>query len=245
MNFGRGGQNIVQSGNNNPNIFKGAGGFFGALLNQKLRIQERDYHRTKDEESRIRVNDAKTMSKLKADQIGNVMSTFHMGNVFDFANQRFGKDHPDVVAGGEGAPKATDYIRPELQEMVANNGVEWKGGMILPGTPSKGEKAALAAARVRSSDKIDEDVRQNPNPETNTVARFGENGNIKREPVTLENIEYGEKTSERAPMSMRTEDSVAPTDRTWTPEEKSALESERPRTEHLMDGINDGKGGNK
>ena len=46
-------------------------------------------------------------------------------------------------------------------------------------------------------------------------------------------------------MSMRTEDSVAPTDRTWTPEEKSALESERPRTEHLMDGINDGKGGNK
>jgi hypothetical protein len=40
------------------------------------------------------------------------------------------------------------------------------------------------------------------------------------------------------------DDSDRPSNRTWTPEQKASLENERPRTENLNTGINDGKGGN-
>ena len=68
---------------------------------------------------------------------------------------------------------------------------------------------------------------------------------MSRESVSLEDIEYGEKTSERPPASMReVDDSSRPSNQTWTDQQKAALERERPRTNNLNDGINDGKGGN-
>jgi len=244
MNFGKGGQNIVQSGNNNPNIFRGAGGFFGSLLNQKLRMQERDYHRTKDEESRMRVNKANVMDKAGADIFKAMVlpgaAAHGATKAYAIANETLGEDHPDVVAG----LKPADTLKhPEMAHQVNNYGfdVGWR-----PAKTPAGVKQAEARSKYRNGEEsVSGDATPpNPHPDAGTVARFGEDGKINRQEITLSDIESGENKTERAPMSMRTEDSVAPTDRTWTSEEKSALENERPRTSNLNTGINDGKGGN-
>jgi hypothetical protein len=45
-------------------------------------------------------------------------------------------------------------------------------------------------------------------------------------------------------MGMReVDDSTRPSNQTFTPQQKADLERERPRTNGLNDGINDGKGG--
>jgi hypothetical protein len=241
MNFGKGGQNIVQAGSGNPNPFRGASNIVGAFLGTKLRRQERDYHRTKDEESRIRVKEAGDMSKVKASMLEGVMSPHVVGNYFDVANKQLGADHPDVVAGTR---QANEFERPEFAHFVNNFGIQTSKHGILPGQPAKGEAQEKArAARIAQQDQV---TKQSSNNEySGTVARFGKDGKMTRESVSLEDIEYGEKTSERAPASMReVDDSTRPSNQTFTDQQKADLERERPRTTNLNTGINEGKGGN-
>ena len=62
MNFGKGGQNIVQAGSNNPNVFRGAGNILGAFLGTKMRRNERDYNREQDYAARKDFEDYKNNS---------------------------------------------------------------------------------------------------------------------------------------------------------------------------------------
>jgi hypothetical protein len=241
MNLFKGGQNIVQAGSGNVNPFKGANNIVGALLGTKLRRQERDYHRTKDEESRIRVREAGEMSKVKASMLEGVMSPHVVGNYFDVANKTLGKDHPDVVAG---IRQADDFERPEFAHFVNNFGIQTSKHGILPGQPAKGEAQERARAeRIRQQDQ---NSKQSAGDDySGTVARFGKDGKMTREKVSLEDIEYGEKTSERPPASMReVDDSTRPSNQVFTDQQKADLERERPRTNNLNTGINEGKGGN-
>ncbi len=241
MNFGKGGQNIVQAGSGNPNPFRGASNIVGAFLGTKLRRQERDYHRTKDEESRIRVNEASHLSRVKANMLEGVMSPHVVGNYFDVANKQLGEDHPDVVAGKR---QANEFERPEFAHFVNNFGIQTSKHGILPGQPAKGEAQEKArAARIAQQDQVS---KQSSNNEySGTVARFGKDGKMTRESVSLEDIEYGEKLSERPPASMReVDDSTRPSNQVFTDQQKADLERERPRTTNLNTGINEGKGGN-
>jgi len=247
MNFGKGGQNIVQASSGGGNVFRGAAGnILGRFLDTKLKRQERDYHRDKDYAARKDFEDYKNTSKLKTELVGNLMAPHVMGNVFDFANQTHGEDHPDVISGKR---KATDYLRPELREQIVNNGIISTRSGILPGTPSKAEKAAKAWETSRSN-QVDENTKFAPipstdNPDAGTVARFGKDGTVSRKEITTTDILGKKNKTQRAPMGMREVDnSTRPSNQTWTPEQKANLERERPRTNSLNDGINDGKGGN-
>jgi hypothetical protein len=241
MEFGKGGQNIVQAGSNNPNPFRGASNIVGAFFGTKLRRQERDYHRTKDEESRIRVNEASHLSRVKANMLEGVMSPHVVGNYFDVANKQIGADHPDVVAGTR---QANEFERPEFAHFVNNFGIQTSKHGILPGQPAKGE--AQERARTERLKQQDQNTKQSSGDDySGTVARFGKDGKMTREKVSLEDIEYGEKTSERPPASMReVDDSTRPSNQVFTDQQKADLERERPRTNHLNTGINEGKGGN-
>ncbi len=238
MNFGRGGQKIVQAGNNTPNLFRGAGNVVGQFFGAKLRRDERDYHRTKDEESRIRVNEAQNMSKVKSNLLEGMMSPVVAGNYFDFANKTLGAEHPDVVAGTR---QANEQVRPKFAHFVNNFGIQTSKHGILPGQPAKG--VLQEEARAERQSQNDENSKQSPIG--GTVARFGKDGKMTRESVTEEDITYGEKLSERAPASMReVDDSTRPSNQTFTDQQKADLERERPRTGNLTTGINEGKGGN-
>ena len=241
MNFGKGGQNIVQAGSNNPNVFRGAGNILGTLLGTKMRRAERDYHRQKDEEKQIRVNEASHMSRVKANMFEGLMQPQVAANYYDQTFKTLGEDHPDVVAGKR---QANEFERPEFARQVSKFGVvSGKHGVFPAATP-----AGVVQEEARRIRQTDEATKQGGSTDeySGTVARFGKDGKISREKVSLEDIEYGEKTSERPPASMReVDDSSRPSNQTWTPEQKASLESERPRTNSLNDGINDGKGGNK
>lgn len=245
MNFGKGGQNIVQAGSNNPNVFRGAGNILGALLGTKMRRAERDYHRQKDEEKQIRVNEASHMSRVKANMFEGLMQPQVAANYYDQTFKTLGEDHPDVVAGKR---QANEFERPEFARQVSKFGVvSGKHGVFPAATP-----AGVVQEEARRIRQTDEATKQGGATDeySGTVARFGKDGKISREKVSLEDIEYGEKTSERPPASFNDDvyDSTAPTDRPrsyWTQEKLAGLESERPRTNSLNDGINDGKGGNK
>lgn len=239
MNFGKGGQNIVQAGSNNPNVFRGAGNILGAFLGTKLRRNERDYNREQDYAARKDFEDYKNTSKVKSNLLEGMMSPMVSGNYFDVANKTLGADHPDVVAGTR---KATDFVRPQFAHFVNNFGIQTSKHGILPGQPAKG----VLQEEARAQRQVDENTKQTSDTKGGaTVARFGKDGKITREPVSLEEIEYGEKTSERAPASMsEVDDSSRPSNQTFTNQQKADLEKERPRTGNLNTGINEGKGGN-
>jgi len=261
MNFGKGGQNIVQSGSNNPNVFKGAGNILGTFLGTKMRRQERDYHREKDEESRIRVNKANHLDRVAANTVGDIMKVHTSAYAYDLANKTYGKDHPDVISGDR---QANEFIRPEMANQVNEYGFEKN---LVPAATPAGVKQAEARSKFRGGNSDTKIPSAEPfeksdvNDEAGTVPKFGKdasgNVTVNRKEITLNDINKkrrsiakvgyeNAKPVNNVPMSMRTEDSVAPTDRAWTPEQKASLESERPspRTENLNTGINDGKGGN-
>lgn len=243
MNFGKGGQNIVQAGSSTPNVFRGAAGnILGTYLGAKMRRSERDYNREQDYAARKDFEDYKNTSKVKSNLLEGMMSPHVVGNYFDTANKTLGESHPDVIAGKR---QANEFERPQFAHFVNNFGIQTSKHGILPGQPAKGE--LQEKARMERQSQNDENTKQGNNDEySGTVARFGKDGKMTREKVSLEDIEYGEKTSELPPASMReVDDSSRPSNQTWTAEQKAALESERPRTNNLNDGINDGKGGNK
>ena len=240
MNFGKGGQNIVQSGNNNPNVFRGVGGILGAFLGTKMRVAERDYHRQKDEESRIRVNKAQTMDRAGADIFKAMVlpgaAATGATKAYAIANETLGKDHPDVVAG---LKPATTLKHPEMAHQVNNYGFD-VGYRPAKTPPSKVQSDAIAE-RLRNGG---EEITKQSDGYSGTVARFGKDGKITREPVSYEDIGVEESFSERPPASMlNVDDSTRPSNQTFTPQQKADLERERPRTNGLNDGINDGKGG--
>lgn len=240
MNFGKGGQNIVQAGSNNPNVFRGAGNILGAFLGTKMRRNERDYTREQDYAAKKDFEDYKNTSKVKSNLLEGMMSPMVSGNYFDVANKTLGADHPDVVAGTR---QANDFVRPQFAHFVNNFGIQTSKHGILPGQPAKG----VLQEEARALRQGDENTKQSSDTKGGaTVARFGKDGKMTREPVSLEEIEYGEKTSERAPASMsEVDDSSRPSNQTFTDQQKADLERERPRTNNLNDGINEGKGGNK
>jgi hypothetical protein len=261
MNFGKGGQNIVQSGNNNPNVFKGAGNILGTFLSTKMRRQERDYHREKDEESRIRVNKANAMNNASARLFEGLMQPHVAGNYYDHAFETYGADHPEVQAGNK---QADELVRPEFAKHVKEQGVVSGKHGVFPAPVPAGRQQIETRESFRNSDtkipSAEPFEKSTVNDEAGTVAKFDKdasgNVTVNRKEITLSDINKkrrsiakigyeNAKPVNNVPMSMRTEDSVAPTDRTFTPEQKADLEKERPRTDHLTDGINDGKGGNK
>jgi hypothetical protein len=241
MNFGKGGQNIVQSGNNNPNVFRGVGGILETFLGTKMRVAERDYHREKDEESRIRVNKAQTMDRAGADIFKAMVlpgaAAVGATKAYAIANETLGKDHPDVVAG----LKPADTLKhPEMAHQVNNYGFD-VGYRPAKTPPSKVQSDAIAE-RLRNSG---EEITKQSDGYSGTVARFGKDGKITREPVSYGDIGVEESFSQRPPASMlNTDESTRPSNQTFTPQQKADLEKERPRTNGLNDGINDGKGGN-
>lgn len=245
MNFGKGGQNIVQSGSNNPTPFRGAGNILGALLGTKMRRQERDYNRQADEESRIRVNEASHMSRVKANMFEGLMQPQVAANYYDQTFKTLGADHPDVVKGDR---QANEFERPEFARQVSKFGVvSGKHGVFPAATP-----AGVVQEEARKLRQTDEKTKQGDTEEdySGTVARFSTDKSGKvtttRQKLTEEDLDYKRGKSETPPDSMRSfDDSDRPSNQTWTPEQKSALENERPRTNSLNDGINDGKGGNK
>ena len=253
MNFAKGGQNIVQAGSNNPNVFKGAGNFAAEFFGRKLRLQERDYNRQADEESRMRINDANHVSKAKANimeqHVKNTLAPVAWGQMHDYANmtheQHFketGEYHPSYV---EGKTDKSSLVRPVLAGHLAKYGVRPSNQGPIVGAPPAGEFYNPGGNNQKA---------QTITPEENysgTVARFStdEAGNVttSRQKLTAEDIDYKRGKSQMAPESMRQSDgSVAPTDRTWTPQQKADLEKERPtgRTSELNTGISEGTGGN-
>jgi hypothetical protein len=262
MNFGKGGQNIVQSGSNNPNVFRGAGNILGTFLGTKMRRQERDYHREKDEESRIRVNKANAMNNASARIFEGLMQPHVAGNYYDNAFETYGADHPEVKAGNK---QADEYVRPEFAKHVKEQGVVSGKHGVFPAPVPAGRQQIETRESFRNADtkipSAEPFEKSDVNDEAGTIPKFGQdasgNVTVNRKEISVNDINKkrrsiakvgyeNAKPVNNVPMSMRTEDSVAPTDRAWTPEQKASLESERPapRTENLNTGINDGKGGN-
>ena len=245
MNFGKGGQNIVQSGNNNPNVFRGAGNILGQYLGTKMRRNERDYNREQDYKARKDFEDYKNTSKVKSNLLEGMMSPHVVGNYFDVANSTHDENSDEVknkvINPDTNVPYAAgDPKRPQFAHFVNNFGIQTSKHGILPGQPGKGEAQERERNKRKSADQI---TKQSSTDEySGTVARFGKDGKMSREAVSLEDIEYGEKTSERPPASMReVDDSTRPSNQTFTDQQKADLEKERPRTSNLNTGMNEGK----
>jgi len=249
MNFGKGGQNIVQSGNNNPNVFRGAGNILGAFLGTKMRRAERDYNREQDYAARKDFEDYKNTSKVKSNLLEGMMSPHVVGNYFDVANTAHDENSDEVKSGAINpetgvAFKSGDLKRPQFADFVNNFGIQTSKHGILPGQPAKGE--LQERARMERKAQEDQVTKQYSGDNySGTVARFGKNGKITREPVSYEDVGVEESFSERPPASMlNVDESTRPSNQTFTDQQKADLERERPRTSNLNTGINEGKGGN-
>lgn len=135
-----GGQNIVQAGNNNPNVFKGAGNVLGSILATKLWKQKQDYMHNL---SKDRITH-QTNEKVRGNMVEAAASPLIMGHYFDYANQTLGADHPNVVNGvinpaTRNPYQASDLKRPEFAHFVNNFGIQSGKYGLTPGSPSKGE----------------------------------------------------------------------------------------------------------
>jgi hypothetical protein len=236
MNFGKGGQNIVQAGSGNANPFRGAANnILGAYLGTKMRRTERDYHRTKDEESRIRVNEAQTMNKAKADIFTSMVQPAAGAHGAKQAYNIALEVHP------EGHPKAGKFVNEELANQVKRYGFDV--GYRPAKTPASISQVEMWQAYRDSDPKIDS--KTSDDDYSGTVARFGKDGSITREKLTEDDVDYKRGKSETPPASMLSfDDSSRPSNQTFTDQQKADLEKERPRTNNLNTGINESKGGN-
>ena len=233
MNFGKGGQNIVQAGSGNANPFRGAANnILGAYLGTKMRRTERDYHRTKDEESRIRVNEAQNMSKTKAELLKSMVNPAAGAHGAAEAYRIAMEVHP------EGHEKAGQFVNEDMANQVSRYGFDV--GYRPAKTPASVQQVAEWKKYRDENPKVDS--KTSDEDYSGTVARFGKDGKMTREKVSLEDIEVGEKTSQTPPASMlNTDDSSRPSNQTFTAQQKADLEKERPRTSNLNTGINEGK----
>jgi hypothetical protein len=265
MNFGKGGQNIVRAGSNNSSVFRGAaGGILETYLNTKLRRGERDYHRQKDQESRIEINKANAMNNASARLFEGLMQPHVASNYYDHAFKTYGEDHPDVLDENKPA-QANDPIRPEFAEAVYERGVvSGKHGVFpaqVPASVAQGQAwAAARAARsaaaknrptgptVDTSSAIASSPVGGFNPKEQDIQDSLEANNKPNvfpfdstvgssgnfSPTKFDN---GQPTfSELDAEDIRAENKKTPFD---------TKEGYRERTDNLNTGINEGKGGNK
>lgn len=235
MNFGKGGQNIVQAGSNNPSMLRSAGGILDRFLGTKLRRQERDYNREKDYAARKDFKDyeikANTKGKVIEDMVRPAAAATGARQAYDIAMEV----HP------EGHPNAGKFVNEEMANQVKRYGFDV--GYRPAKTPASISQVEMWQQYRDSDPKVDS--KTSTEDYSGTVARFGKDGKMTREKVSLEDIEFGEKTSETAPDSMRNfDDSSRPSNQTFTDQQKADLEKERPRTNNLNTGINESKGGN-
>jgi len=233
MNFGKGGQNIVQAGSGNANPFRGAANnILGAYLGTKMRRTERDYHRQKDEESRIRVNEAQNMSKTKAELLKSMVNPAAGAHGAAEAYRIAMEVHP------EGHEKAGQFVNEDMANQVSRYGFDV--GYRPAKTPASVQQVAEWRRYRDENPKVDS--KTSDEDYSGTVARFGKDGKMTREKVSLEDIEFGEKTSQTPPASMtNVDDSSRPSSQNWSAQQKADLEKERPRTSNLNTGINEGK----
>jgi hypothetical protein len=233
MNFGKGGQNIVQASSGGSNVFKGFGGnILEAYLGTKLRRGERDYHRQKDEESRIRVNEATNISKVKSELLKSMVNPAAGAHGAAEAYRIAMEVHP------EGHEKAGQFVNEDMANQVSRYGFDV--GYRPAKTPASISQVAEWKKYRDSDPKIDS--KTSDEDYSGTVARFGKDGKMTREKVSLEDIEFGEKTSQTPPASMtKVDDSSRPSNQNWSAQQKADLEKERPRTNNLNTGINEAK----
>jgi len=233
MNFGKGGQNIVQAGSGNNNPFRGAANnILGAYLGTKMRRSERDYHREKDEESRIRVNEAQNMSKTKAELLKSMVNPAAGAHGAAEAYRIAMEVHP------EGHPKAGQFVNEEMANQVSRYGFDV--GYRPAKTPASITQVAKWKEYRDSDPKIP--TKTSNDDYSGTVARFGKDGKMTREKVNFEDIGVEETASERPPASMlNTDDSSRPSNQNWSAQQKADLEKERPRTSNLNTGINESR----
>ena len=232
MNFGKGGQNIVQSSNSNPNMFRGAGNVLGQFLGTKMRRAERDYNRTADEESRIRVNKTQAMDKAAAEVFKSMVNPAAGAHGAAEAYRIAMETHP------EGHEKAGKFVNEEMANQVSRYGFDV--GYRPAKTPASISQVEQWKSYRDSDPKID--TKTSGDAYSGSVARFGKDGKMTREPVSFEDIGTEETSSQRPPASMlNTDDSSRPSNQTWTDQQKADLEKERPRTSNLNTGINEGR----
>jgi hypothetical protein len=260
MNFGKGGQNIVQAGSGNANPFRGAANnILGAYLGTKMRRTERDYHRTKDEESRIRVNEAQTMNKAKADIFTSMVQpaagAHGARQAYNIANEV----HP------EGHEKAGQYVNEEMANQVNRYGfdvgyrpaktpasisqvAEWKkyrdeNPKVDTKKTNKGgatvdTSSAIASSPVGGFNPKEQDIQDSlrANNASNVFpfeSTAGSSGNFS---PTKFNDDGTPTFSEVDAEELRADAAKNPF---------NTKEGYKERTANLTAGINDGKGGNK
>jgi hypothetical protein len=235
MNFGKGGQNIVQAGSNNPSMLRSAGGILNRFLGTKLNRQERDYHREKDYEARKDFKDyeikANVKGKLIEDYTRAPAQAAGARQAYDIAMEV----HP------EGHPNAGKFVNEEMANQVKRYGFDV--GYRPAKTPASVQQVAEWKSYRDSDPKIE--TKTSNDDYSGTVARFGKDGSITREKLTEDDLDYKRKKSETPPDNMRNfDDSSRPSNQTFTDQQKADLERERPRTSNLNTGINESKGGN-
>ena len=235
MNFGKGGQNIVQAGSNNPSMLRSAGGILDRFLGTKLRRQERDYNREKDYAARKDFKDyeikANTKGKVIEDMVRPAAAATGARQAYDIAMEV----HP------EGHPNAGKFVSEEMANQVKRYGFD------VGYRPAKTPASISQVEQWRSYRDSDPKVGSKTSTEdySGTVARFGKDGKMTREKVSYEDVGVEESFSERPPASMlNVDDSSRPSNQTFTDQQKADLEKERPRTNNLNTGINESKGGN-
>jgi hypothetical protein len=260
MNFGKGGQNIVQAGSGNANPFRGAANnILGAYLGTKMRRTERDYHRTKDEESRIRVNEAQTMNKAKADIFTSMVNPAAGAHGARQAYNIALETHP------EGHPQAGKFVNEEMANQVKRYGFDvgyrpaktpasisqvekWQEYRDSdPNIPTKKPEkdglkvdtsSAIASSPVGGFNPKEEDIQDSLRANnTSNVFPFestaGSSGNFSPKTFNDDGTPvYSEINAE--------EDRADAAKNPF-----NTKEGYRERTANLTAGINDGKGGNK
>lgn len=264
MNFGKGGQNIVQAGSGNPNVFRGAAGnILGAYLGTKLRRAERDYSRQKDEESRIRVNEASNLSRVKSNMLEGLMQPRLASNYYDHAMETYGENHPDVVAGKR---QSDEFVRPEFANQVMNYGLtSGKHGVFPAQTPAsitqveawkryRDENPKVSTKKTTTNKTVDTSSAIASSP----VGGFNAKEQDIEDSLRLNNSKnifpFDSSVGSSGDWSPTKFDGDQPTFSEVDAEELRADAAKNPlntkeaykeRTAHLTDGINDGKGGNK
>jgi hypothetical protein len=259
MNFGKGGQNIVQAGNGGGNVFRGAtGSILGKFLDTKLKRQERDYNRGKDLESRKEFEDYKNISKVKHDTLSDMIrpaaAAHGARQAYEIALETHPEDHPNAgkFVNEEMANQVKRYgfdvgYRPAKTPASITQVEQWQryrdenpkvtSKKTDTGNNKVDTSAAIASSPVGGFNPKESDIQEslhannNPNyfPFESTAGSSG-----KFSPNKFDNGQpvFSELDAE----DIRAENLKTPFD---------TKEGYKERTAHLIDGINDGKGGNK
>jgi hypothetical protein len=197
-----------------------------------MRRTERDYHRQKDEESRIRVNEAQNMSKTKAELLKSMTNPAAGAHGAAEAYRIAMEVHP------EGHPKAGQFVNEEMANQVKRYGFDV--GYRPAKTPASISQVEQWQKYRDSDPKIES--KTSKDDYSGTVARFGKDGSMTREKLTEDDLDYKRKKSETPPDNMRNfDDSSRPSNQSWTDQQKADLEKERPRTSNLNTGINESR----